>query len=306
MFTYLNKQRSKKGFTLVELIVVVCVVAIMTAVSVPNFINSQRSAEGSKSNEHARSFYHAVQNTLVNAMEDDNTEAEFMLSLGIDDSGANNADFFRLRTSPFRGRQPISSFNSTLGTQPPTGAPTVSNGRFFFIYVSIAPDGVITADLAFCTAQDYIGAATPPNIIASYNSNPHSGTNPNGREDLSATTRPWANNVHNKRTFQAMIDEIFGYFHSGGERGNYWAMFDPDFRVAVAYYSKFVDRAGVHGQQYENASGRRNEFRDARMFGAYPVQYALTGTIGTHANTLTVPWNRGPTPRWFVNTNIDL
>ncbi|MCL1902942.1 MAG: type II secretion system GspH family protein [Oscillospiraceae bacterium] len=71
----------KRGFTLIEMIIVVSIIAIMSAVAVPNFIMSQRRAEANRQNENARGFYFALQSMLLNTMEDDNTESEFFLTI---------------------------------------------------------------------------------------------------------------------------------------------------------------------------------------------------------------------------------
>ncbi|MCL2755076.1 MAG: type II secretion system GspH family protein, partial [Oscillospiraceae bacterium] len=45
MLRYFASNKAKKGFTVVELVVVIGIIAIMAAVAVPNMITSQRRAE---------------------------------------------------------------------------------------------------------------------------------------------------------------------------------------------------------------------------------------------------------------------
>ncbi|MCL1881926.1 MAG: prepilin-type N-terminal cleavage/methylation domain-containing protein [Oscillospiraceae bacterium] len=90
MFTYLNRLRNHKGFTLIEVVIVVAIVGIMSAVAVPNAIASQRRAEGQRHNEHARSFYFALQQTLISVTEFDNTPHEFTWSDNGRVSGTNS------------------------------------------------------------------------------------------------------------------------------------------------------------------------------------------------------------------------
>jgi prepilin-type N-terminal cleavage/methylation domain-containing protein len=81
MFTYFNRLRSKKGFSLIELVVVIGIISIMTAVAVPNYITSQRNAMARNHNDAARTFYLAAQQALANVMQNDNTTKELRLNV---------------------------------------------------------------------------------------------------------------------------------------------------------------------------------------------------------------------------------
>jgi prepilin-type N-terminal cleavage/methylation domain-containing protein len=77
MLRFLQRARRKEGFTLVELVVVIGIIAIMTSVAVPNAIAYQRRADAREQNDHASGFYLALQQTLLSTMEHDNTPREF-------------------------------------------------------------------------------------------------------------------------------------------------------------------------------------------------------------------------------------
>jgi type IV pilus assembly protein PilA len=77
MLKYLQRSRNKKGFSLVELIVVISIIAIMSAVAIPNAIAYNRRAEGRSQNAHATAFYFALQQTLLNLLEYDHSPDEF-------------------------------------------------------------------------------------------------------------------------------------------------------------------------------------------------------------------------------------
>lgn len=56
MITYLQKLKAKKGFTLVELIVVVAIIAVLTAILVPTIMNYTSDAAKSAANANAKTI----------------------------------------------------------------------------------------------------------------------------------------------------------------------------------------------------------------------------------------------------------
>ena len=58
----LIRLRNKKGFTLVELIVVVAIIAVLSAIIFPMFLNSGKSQEAVAK---AKSFYFGSQNVMI-------------------------------------------------------------------------------------------------------------------------------------------------------------------------------------------------------------------------------------------------
>lgn len=59
-----NLRKSKKGFTLVELIVVIVILAILAAILIPTFVNYMNKAQDSQKHVQARSVYLAA-NTVA-------------------------------------------------------------------------------------------------------------------------------------------------------------------------------------------------------------------------------------------------
>jgi len=243
MFTYLNRMRDKSGFTLVELIIVISIIAIMAAVAVPNFISSQRRAEGNRQNEHARGFYFAVQSTLLNTMEDDNTESEFFLTY----NGVT-----RRRSSP-------------IGNAPPI-KPIADQSENFYIFGQIGTDG------KFSSADLLWNGISASNAIANF---------------------PIGAGLPNDGIFRSMLDEIEGYMANDGEVGYYYAMFDSQFRVTMAYYSKFTTAAG-------NYTITRNNFANGQIFGAHPIQYSFFGNFVVPGNSASKTGSN-----WFTEIKTD-
>jgi prepilin-type N-terminal cleavage/methylation domain-containing protein len=299
MFTYFSRMRNKKGFTLVELIVVIAIIGIMSAVAVPNMVQNNRRAQANRHNQQARTFYLAVHQTLTNLMQNDNSENEFGIIL----SGTTN-------TRRISGEDPLVDINIRPLVTP------IANHRYFFLYVEIGPNGRATyADLMFGTAANYNTWTLSPTSIA---------TNAIATMNYSTTPRPAVFRcapctatpcnscksgfrrplTHNNRTLDRLIDEIEGYSDLSNQPGFYYVMFDPQFRVIMAYYSEHGDRLRTR-----NTLGGPFQFNDNNRisiftFGAYPRQYGFVGTIGTDPTRGGAPAphnDRTNTQNWFTN-----
>lgn len=59
------RKNRKKGFTMVELMVVLIILSIIAAVAVPFFINYWRKAEFRKNEENAKTVYLAAESKLT-------------------------------------------------------------------------------------------------------------------------------------------------------------------------------------------------------------------------------------------------
>lgn len=59
------RKNRKKGFTMVELMVVLIILSIIAAVAVPFFINYWRKAEFRKNEENAKTVYLAAESTIL-------------------------------------------------------------------------------------------------------------------------------------------------------------------------------------------------------------------------------------------------
>ena len=67
MYKALVKMRNKKGFTLMELLIVVAIIAILAAIAIPTFSSSLEKAKRGADEANARSLYAAV---ALNVMTD--------------------------------------------------------------------------------------------------------------------------------------------------------------------------------------------------------------------------------------------
>jgi prepilin-type N-terminal cleavage/methylation domain-containing protein len=265
--------RNKKGFTLVELIVVIAIIGIMTSVAVPNIVRSNRRSEDLRHNAQARSFYLAVHQVLTNTMQNDNSELEFGIHIP---AGATNIT--RRMTTGGTGATPIRPIVS------------INDGRHFFLYVEVDGGGNVThADLVFATPADYVAmsdAAARTAALAQFDPT----------ADRAAMTDP------NERIFARFMDEVAGYSDLSSQVGSYYAMFDTQFRVIMAFYSQFADRAearrGAGTEDYRFTTNNRIGPRNS-SFGAFPRHYGYTGAMGAGDGIGAI--NRGSNPQWFVD-----
>lgn len=56
----INKSQKKKGFTLIELIIVIAIIAILAAIAIPNFLDIQRKAKINADIATAKNIYDAT------------------------------------------------------------------------------------------------------------------------------------------------------------------------------------------------------------------------------------------------------
>jgi hypothetical protein len=186
----------------VEVVVVIGIIAIMTAVAIPNFLSSQRRAEAGRHNNTAASFYMALQQTLLGTMEFDNTPNEFSWNI-------------ETETNP-------EMVNRVSGTDI-LAAPGLGH---FMLYVHRHENGTTRATMIYRDND----VPVPVNI----------GTQPSAIADVAVANFP-AGAGSNDAVFAQLMRELENYMTAGGQEGHYYAMFDSYFRVVMVYYSQFAD-----------------------------------------------------------------
>ena len=94
MFKALSKAKAKKGFTLVELIVVISIIAILMLVLVPSLLAYINKAYISKASSNAKINYNAILAVYTDAIAADNTSynASSLISDAIDKELIEDAD----------------------------------------------------------------------------------------------------------------------------------------------------------------------------------------------------------------------
>ncbi len=113
--------RSNKGFTLIELMIVVVIIGILAAIAIPNFMGMTNRAKVAQ----VKSTMHTCQVTI----EDFATRNNGVYPVDDTTAAADGAlDFLDLLPSgaypnnPFTGAATVVAWGAALGTQPPAGA----------------------------------------------------------------------------------------------------------------------------------------------------------------------------------------
>jgi prepilin-type N-terminal cleavage/methylation domain-containing protein len=272
MLTYFSKARNKKGFTIIEMIVVIAIIGVMVAVGVPNFIASQRRAEAYRHDGSAKSFNFALQQTLTSILAFDNTFEEFALDLGALITPAGSAS----RVS---------------------GTPSISGltANYLYLYVQVTSANTVErATLSYGPIGVMPQVTTSPNIVAVH------GTAP---AIAAATPR-------NNARLAGIANELQNYFRLGNNEGHYYAMIDSDFRVVMTYFSRFGDLEAISAASWRSV--RENEIagfvygaypREYAFIGAFAVHCTAARVCPAPA-VCTTCQSYNPAVRhrvWFAN-----
>ena len=90
----MNKKNNRKGFTIVELVIVIAVIAILTAVAAPQYIKYVEKSRVAKDDNNAGSIRTAVETAIVdlNSDADPDNDISGDFDIVFDDSGITAPD----------------------------------------------------------------------------------------------------------------------------------------------------------------------------------------------------------------------
>jgi len=258
--------RNKKGFTVIELIVVVSIIGILAAIGVPAYLDSNRKAEAKRCDEYAGSFYMALQQTLTPYISLDGTTQELKYTML---GGALEKTRTDIRIDPAYANS------------------------YFFLYAEVGDSARIDWLDIYLYLPD--PTASPPLTAQQrYTDEVHNlAMTPGARSAETFANCAIRINLKDPSVEadanRELADKIKGALESylkisKGDKGYYYAMFDPDFRVTMTYYSKNANWVGASNGtntvfvKDNTLSVSITDTTDTHVFGAYPTEYSKTQT----------------------------
>ncbi len=82
MLKFINKMKNKKGFTLVELIIVLAVLGIIAAIAVPKFMGVQSQAKVDADKATAEVIQNAAELALASGADHNNIDIDYLVDNG--------------------------------------------------------------------------------------------------------------------------------------------------------------------------------------------------------------------------------